>query len=266
MISSYVLFVKNCLNSRELIYVIYKRDLLASFKKSFLGYTWLLISPILAVVSWLFMQGTGLLSPGETDVPYPVYVLVGTTFFNVFALSLMAGSQTLSAGAGFISQVNYPHDILFLKNLMQYLTGFLISLITVFLVMIAFGILPDWKVILLPILLLPTIFLGGGIGLLISIFEVVSNDVSQIVNRVVPLLMFITPVVYSAKNQPPLLQAIIDHNPLTYLLEAQRACLIGGRIENLDITILLFGITFLFLGFCLRFFYSAERRVIEKII
>lgn len=73
------IMAQNMVRARELIWQLFKRDLLAGYKKSFLGFTWLFISPILGIVSWVFLQQAGVLETGELGIPYPAYVLVGTS-------------------------------------------------------------------------------------------------------------------------------------------------------------------------------------------
>jgi len=70
---------QNIYNSRELIYQLYRRDLLMQYKKSFLGMGWMFFGPIMGIVSWILMNAAGVLAPGDVGVPYPVYVLLSTS-------------------------------------------------------------------------------------------------------------------------------------------------------------------------------------------
>ena len=96
---------KNVYDSRDLVYQLFKRDFFAQYKKSFLGVAWAIITPIFGIASWVLMQLTGVLEPGEMEVPYPVYILVGSTCWGFFMSMINSGSSTLSAGSDLIQQI-----------------------------------------------------------------------------------------------------------------------------------------------------------------
>jgi ABC-type polysaccharide/polyol phosphate export permease len=69
---TWVVMVRNIVRSRELIWQLFKRDFTAGYKKSFFGMAWMLVAPVMGIVSWVFLQRTGVLRPGDPGVPYPV--------------------------------------------------------------------------------------------------------------------------------------------------------------------------------------------------
>ncbi|PIE34921.1 hypothetical protein CSA56_06280 [candidate division KSB3 bacterium] len=118
---TWIVMARNVIRSKELIWQLFKRDLLAGYKKSFLGMTWIFVSPIMAIISWVFLQKTGMLNPGDVGIPYPAYVLLGSSMWGLFMGFYTAARGTLKAGAGFIMQVNYPHEALLFKQMAQQL-------------------------------------------------------------------------------------------------------------------------------------------------
>ena len=80
-----LVIVKNTIASKELIFQLYKRDFLMQYKKSFLGLGWMIFGPIMGSC---FLGtdglGRGVISPGDVGVPYPVYVLFGTSIWGLF--------------------------------------------------------------------------------------------------------------------------------------------------------------------------------------
>ena len=137
-----LVIIKNTIASKELIFQLYKRDFLMQYKKSFLGLGWMIFGPIMGVVSWVLMDSAGVLSPGDVGVPYPVYVLFGTSIWGLFMSFFTSTSQTLQIAAGFIQQVNFHHEALVFKQGLQNLTNFGISLIINIVVMLSFGVMP----------------------------------------------------------------------------------------------------------------------------
>ena len=265
-IKTWIILFRNIIESWDLIWQLFRRDFFMAYKRSFLGMAWIIITPIIGIISWVFFNATGVLTPGDVGIPYPAYVLLSTSIFGLWGGFQSAAAGTLTAGTGFITQVNYPHDALLFKQILLQLANFVISFALNIIVLIFFGVTPSWMIVLFPILILPMMFLGMAIGLIISIITVVSPDIQRLVNFLLGLVMFITPVIYSSKVENETLRQIIKYNPLTYLIGGPRDAMIYGKIENFDL-FLIFSIVSLFLFLiCWRIFYVTEQKVIEKMI
>lgn len=263
---SLCLMAKNIKNSRELIWQLFVRDFFAAHKKSFLGIGWILISPIIGIVSWVFMNYAGVLKPGDVGIPYPAYVLLSTSIWGLFMGFYGSASGTLSTGNGFIMQVKYPHETLFAKQILQHLATFFIGFSMNMVILLMFGVIPSWKIIFFPFLILPLFFLGSAIGLIISVAVVVAAESQRILDTFFGFLIFLTPVIYAPNFSNPFLQTVVKWNPLTYIIGAPRDIIIYGKINNVEQFIIT---AFIALGLFLiawRLFYVSEEKVIEKMI
>ena len=261
-----LVIVKNTIASKELIFQLYKRDFLMQYKKSFLGLGWMIFGPIMGVVSWVLMDSAGVLSPGDVGVPYPVYVLFGTSIWGLFMSFFTSTSQTLQIAAGFIQQVNFHHEALVFKQGLQNLTNFGISLIINIVVMLSFGVMPTGFILLVPLFIIPIFFLAASLGLVVSILSTLTSDVSRIASFFLSLLMFITPVIYDSSEKVVWLQQCNLYNPLTYLITAPRDLILTGTMSNPFYYIVSIVMAILLFMVALRFFYISEKKVIEKMI
>ena len=257
---------KNIIRSRELIWQLFKRDFLASYKKSFIGISWMFLAPIFGIVSWIFLRMTGMLQPGELGVPYPVYVLIGTSMWGLFMGFYTSASKTLSAGASLVMQVKYPHEALLFKETGQHFAQFLITLAVNIIVLVAFGVVPGWQIIFFPLVILPLFFLGAAIGLVFSMVSIVAVDISRIVNMGLGLLMWLTPIVYSDKVDSEFVQTVIKWNPLTYLVCSARDIIIYGRLYDTTGYVICAGASILLFLISWRLFYVSEDQIIERMI
>jgi len=263
---TWVVMAKNVIKSRELIWQLFKRDFLAGYKKSFIGFTWIFISPIMGIISWVFLKQTGMLHPGDVGIPYPAYVLIGSSMWGLFMGFYSSASGTLKAGAGFIMQVNYPHEALLFKQIAQKLANFMIGFGMNIAVLLAFRVVPSWKIVLLPFVALPLFFLGSALGLVVSMISVVAFDVNRALNMVMGLLLYITPVIYSDKIDNQIVQMLIKWNPLTYLVCSARDIIIYGRLYNSTGYAICTGISLLLFLISWRLFYVSEHNLIERMI
>lgn len=263
---TWVVMTKNVIRSRDLIWVVFKRDFLAGYKKTFIGFTWIFISPIIGIISWIFLQKTGMLQPGKVGIPYPAYVLIGSSMWGLFVGFFTSASQTLEAGSTFIMQVNYPHEALLFKQVAQQLAEFLINFILNIIVLLVFNVVPSWKAIFLPLVILPLFFLGAAFGLIFSMISVISFDISKTINIIMGPLIFTTPVIYSDKVDNSFVQAIIKWNPLTYLVCSARDIIIYGRLYVPVGYVICAGFALVVFLISWRLFYVAESRLIERMI
>ncbi len=237
-----------------------------AYRKSLLGITWIFISPIIGIISWVFMNTAGILNPGNVGIPYPAYVLLSSSIWGLFMGFYSSAAGTLGAGGGIIVQVKFPHEALLVQQTAQHLANFLLTFIMNIMVLLAFGVAPDWKIILFPVMALPLFFLGAGIGLVASVINVVSPDLNRGFNFIMGILMYLTPVIYSSKVENPILQKIMTYNPLTYLIGGFRDVIIYGKLEYLDRYLYASLLAFFVFMFSWRLFFVSEEKVIEKMI
>ena len=266
ILQTWIIMAKNIVGSRELIWQLFKRDFLAGYKKSFVGFAWIFFSPILGIISWVFLQQTGMLQPGEVGIPYPAYVLIGSSMWGLFMGFYGAAAGTLAAGSGLVMQVNYPHEALLFKQTAQHLATFSISFGMNIVVLLAFGVFPSWKIIFFPVVVLPLFLLGAGLGLVVSMISIVAVDLNNVINLGMGLLIWVTPIIYSNKIDNRLVQTLIKWNPLTYLVCSARDIIVYGRLYDNAGYALWAVISLLVFLLAWRVFYVSENRLIERMI
>jgi len=264
-VRSWVYMLQNIYLSRDLVWQLFKRDFVSGYKQSFFGVFWLFISPLLGILSWVFMNMTGILHPGDVGVPYPVYILLGTTLWGLFMNFYTSIASSLASGGSLILQVNFPHEALVAQQVAQTIANFLINILMISLIVALFGVSVTWKVIFFPLTLIPLFLMGSAIGMVVAVITVVVHDINKMVQFLLSILMFLTPVVYASTIQNAFIQKIIPMNPMTYLIGGARDIILHGRINNsLPYGVSCVVATVLFL-FSWRFFFLSEHKVAEKI-
>ncbi len=277
---TWLVMFRNVLESRHLIWQLFKRDFFAAYKKSFVGVTWRLAAPVAAVLGWVFLKAMRVLDPGDLGMDYVPYVLTGNMAWGLFRGFYGSAHSTLTAGSGLVMQVNYPHECLFFKQLATQMANFTFTLATTIGVLLAFGWVPTWRVVLLPLVVLPMLFLGASFGLLFSMISVVAMDVDRLATYALGLLMFATPVVYAparieealaglAGNQwvgRVALRAVVEWNPLLYFVCSARHLVVFGTLYEPRGYFIAAGVSFVLFLLSWRLFYVSENRVIERMI
>jgi lipopolysaccharide transport system permease protein len=256
----------NVWHSRELIWQLFKRDLLAGYKKSFVGIAWMLVAPLMGIASWIFLQKSGMLQPGDVGVPYPAYVLAGTSMWGLFIGLFSASAGTLDAGSGLVMQVKYPHEALLFKQVAQQLSNFTIGFVFTVIVLLSFKVIPSWGTLLLPLVALPLFFLGAAMGLMVSLISAVAYDMRRVVELGMGLLMYSVPIIYSNNVSNHAVQFINHWNPLTYLICSCRDIIIYGHLYHPKGYFIAAGLSFIAFMISWRLFYVSEDKLIERMV
>ena len=268
LLHTWTVMARNVWASRELIWQLFRRDLVAQYKRSFVGIAWMFVGPLMGIIPWVFAYKTDLYRPGELDIPFPVYILVGKSVWGIFNGFYGAASSTLGAAKPLVQQVNFPREAMLFKATAQAMPGLLFTIVTNIVVMACFGMVPSVWALTFPLAILPLFFLGAAMGLMVSMIRVVAFDLDRIIGILMGFLMWTTPLLYSNKVPSPLIQAIIKWNPLTYLVCSCRDLFIYGRFyeHNAEAYFAFTGVTLILFLVSWRLFYVSEDKLVERMI
>src|SRR5215208_1993038 len=115
--------------SRELARRLFVRDVSAQYRNSLLGYVWVFAPPVLASAPFIYLNSAGVLSLGDTPIPYPVYATVGTVIWQTFVDALNSPLRTAIAARSMLTRINFPREAILLSGLMQVGFSFLVRLV-----------------------------------------------------------------------------------------------------------------------------------------
>lgn len=223
--------IKGYVSSFYLAKQLAKRDIKSQHRQSVLGFFWVLIPVILNAFTWIFLQGTGIISLSPTGIPYPVFVLIGTTVWSVFGECLNLPINCINGNKGIISKINFEKEALITIGFIKLFFNLLIKFGMLFIFLIFFRITPSLTILLFIPFILLMIILFTSIGIIISPLGILYNDISKVIPIIMQFLMYMSPVLY-AVPKTGLIQKAMHLNPLTYLLTDIRNTLTGMPIEN----------------------------------
>lgn len=249
-----------------LIKQLVKVNITSMYKRSFIGLSWMLITPILAVIAWVLLQGAGIMDPGETSIPYPAYVLLSTSIWSFFVGAYQVSSNVLIEGGRLMITLRFPHVVLVAEKILVHIISFAIPFAVNIVVLLLYGIpFTIWS-LLFPLTLIPLLFLGLGLGLMVALMRVVAVDLAMLIDKGVGFLMFLTPIIYAPKVSLPILAKVISYNPLTYLIGFSRDLLTAGTFFSPAIYMWMCMGSIVVLGFGFWAFTKFERKLVEKMI
>ena len=247
---------------RELMWRFFIRDISAKYRQSFLGYVWAIVIPLIAVSTFMLLNKSGVLNIENTDVPYPIFALIGLSVWQLFATGINSGTRSIVSAGTMVSKINFQREVLVFSSISQALFEFLIKCGLMIILFFAFRFVPSKMIVLFPIVMLPIVFLTLGLSLLFALLNSFVRDIENFISIALMFLMFLTPVFYPLSADKGLIFLL---NPISPIINATREVIVYGFIKDpvLYIAATIFSI-FIFL-FSWRIFYLVQVKIPERI-
>jgi lipopolysaccharide transport system permease protein len=254
--------LKDLWEYRELIYFLTWRDLKVRYKQTLLGFTWVILQPVINMVVFTILFGQLLKVPTD-GIPYPIFSFAALLPWLYFAGSLSRSSTTLVGSANLISKVYFPRMVIPIAGVLSGLVDFLVSLIVLIGMMLFYKIMPTWNLLLLPVFLFLAMLTALGFGLWFSALNVRFRDVNHLVPFIIEIWKYATPVIYGATLIPERFRFLLGLNPMTGVVEGFRWAILGSKyVESFNpgpLFIISISITLVVLISGVIFFRNTER-------
>lgn len=204
---------------RDVLRMLVERGLKAKYSSSVLGYAWSLIEPAMFILTYFL-----LLQIFHRSYPmYPLFVGSTVLAWQWFNGTVNAALSSLRANARLITSVNLPREIYPLADAVEKAVEYAFSLPVLLVVALFYRATPSYYTILLPLALLLEMMLCTGMALLVSALNTVLRDVQRGIGIVLRMMFYLIPVLYPLSKLPPAYQRLEALNPLTGIMEMQRA-------------------------------------------
>jgi len=222
--------VRELWHYRDLLYFLTWRDISVRYKQTVLGFLWAILQPFLTMVVFAIFLGrlAGMPSDG---VPYPVFSYLGLLPWTYFSGAVTRAGTSVVGNAHLLTRVYFPRVLVPLSATLSALVDFAIASLVLGGLMAWYGIVPARTAALLLPLAALTALAATGIGMWLAALNVRYRDVQYAIPFLMQLWMFATPVVYPTSLVPPGWQPLFALNPMTGIIEAYRAAVLGTALD-----------------------------------
>lgn len=273
--------LKETFRYRDLIFLFVKRDFVAQYKQTILGYLWAIIQPLFTTVIYTVVFGSlaGLTTVDVAKaeglkIPTLLFYMSGTICWGLFSGSLSVNSSVFAANSGIMGKVYYPRLVSPIASTLSQFVSFLIKFAMFFLIWIGCFIWGGYDMKFSPMLLtapvcmLQLMLLGMGVGLTITSLTTKYRDLNYLVGFGLSLLQYLTPVAYGlslVQNAKPWVMNLYLCNPVTPIITTFRYAFFGVGYFNVGFYALSWIITALLLFIGLLLFSKTERTFMDTI-
>ena len=220
------------LQYKPLLKELVSRDLKVKYRRSFLGYLWSLLNPLLmmaimtVVFSYMF----------RFDVPnYPLYLICGQTLWTFFNESTNMAMYSIVQNASLIKKVYIPKYIFPVSRVFSSFVTMSFSLAAIAIVMLFTKAQFYWTILLFFIPLFLLFLFSSGVSLILSALSVQFRDVTHLYSVLTLGWMYLTPIFYPVTAIPSEVAVYIMANPMTGYITFFRSLVLYGTLPETGI-------------------------------
>lgn len=209
---------------RYLLKLLVRKELRVRYRSSVLGLGWSYVKPAVQFAVYYVVVGVVLDQQAIGD--YAVYLFGGLAVVTTFSEAVGTGTRSVVANAALVRKIYLPRELFPLSSLCVAAVHLVPQLVVLCLGALAAGWRPDLLgLAAVGASLLLTFTLALGLGLLLAALNVIYRDVENVVDLVLMVLVWLSPVLYAEQRVSAVLgpgswaDRLYQANPLTVAVQ-----------------------------------------------
>lgn len=254
--------IKELYQYRQLLKSNVRKEVRGKYKGSFLGVLWSFVNPLLMTLVYAIVFPFILKNNQDH---YVTFLITGIIPWSFFTACISQGTNTILINGGIVKKVYFPREILPISVVTSALINFLISCLIIFMFLFFSGIGFSYYILFLPIIVIIQYFLQLGILFITSSIDVYVRDAEYIVNFIVQMLFYATPVLYSSSLFPENIRWLLNLNPMAQIINGYRDILFYQQMPDLKWLGIMFCVSMIVLGLGIIIFKKLEKGFAEEL-
>ncbi|MDE7312850.1 MAG: ABC transporter permease [Eubacterium sp.] len=178
---------------RALMKQLVIKDLKLKYRRSFLGYVWSVLNPLMVMVVMYLVFSQMFRFEVEN---YPAYLIIGQATFHFMTEATDQAVFSITGNSELLKKVYVPKYVFTLSKVTSSLVNLLFSLAAMFLVFICSGVRFSLYMLLIPLVLSQLYVFSLGLGLFLAQAAVFFRDIQYIYSVLTTAWMYATPLFY----------------------------------------------------------------------
>ena len=217
------------LQFRQLVALLVSRELKVRYKRSVLGLVWTMLNPLLLMAVYTVVFTT-IMPAAMPD--FSIFLLAGLLPWLFVSTAILQGMSAVLGNQDLIRKIRLPQAVFPLSVVGSNLVNFVLSVIPLLGVMLVIGHPLTPALFFLPVAALVITCFAAGLTLVFASATVFYRDVRHLTEVMLQILFYLSPVLFSPEQIGqgasakawwlPAFRAVLDANPLTYLLPLVR--------------------------------------------
>ncbi len=179
---------------RELLTNLVRKELKVKYKDSILGFLWSLLRPMFLLAVYYIAIGKFL---GTNFELFPIFLFSGLVAWSLFTDVLGGCTGTVVGNGGLIKKVYFPRELLPLSVMGAALVNFAMQMVVLVAAVLLFnGTLHGQQPLLLPLAFVALVLFSMACGVALAAANVYFRDIEHLIEIVLLLWFWLTPIVY----------------------------------------------------------------------
>lgn len=216
------MYLKEIYNGKSLIFSLAKNDFKTKYASSYLGIVWGFIQPLLTIATYWFVFQVGLRSGNIAEVPFILWFIVAIVPWFFFSEALSSATNVYTEYSYLVKKVVFKIELLPMVKLVSALFVHLFFILFIFIVYTCYGYFPTIYNLQLIYYVVCSIVLSFSLSLLTSAIVLFFKDLNQIINIILQIGFWFTPIGWSYTMLPEAWRNFFKLNPMFYIVEGYR--------------------------------------------
>lgn len=249
------------------IFCIAKYELLADMRDSKFGVIWNFLSPAIQVLTFFIVFSVGLDRKGEGGIEYMPWMVVGFAAWWFINPCITQGCSAIFAKKNVITKMKFPVSVLPATICCKEFFNHLCIMVIAFIVIALYGYFPNFYWLWLIYYAFCAFAFVEALSLITSVLTMMTRDVKKLVVSLMRMLLYVSPILWSAKYDNVIMDAITRLNPIYYIVQGYRESIFFDKtpFAHPVYTLYFWGfiLVMFVLGSCLM--YKFRRKFIDMI-
>ena len=227
----------------RLIIELAKNDFSGKYSGNLLGAFWAFVQPVVTVFIYVFIFQFAFRAGNYIDgYPYSLWLIAGIIPWFFFNENLLGSSNVFIEYSYLVKKVVFDIDVLPMVKIVSslFVHVFFILITVIIYVLSGYGIGLRFLQIFYYLFCLVSLILA--LSYLTSTIVVFFRDFSQIINVIMQIMIWLTPIMWNYKDFSEKWLFFFKINPMFYIVRGYRDCFIGGEFFwNYPLTVYFWG-------------------------
>ena len=226
--STLIEIIKDHIQYKQQIFKLAKADIVKTYRGAALGWAWAIIKPAVTIFVYWFAFQIGIRS-GKPVEGYPFFLWLIAGLIPWFYINdmLTQGTESIRRYSYLVTKMKFPISTIPTFVSISKLMVNLFLIVIMILIFAFMGYSPDIYIIQLPIYILLSFIFFTVFSLFASLLACMSKDFSNLIKSLVTAVFWLSGIVWNVNTiDIPWLKTLLKINPVTYLVEGFRNCLI----------------------------------------
>ncbi len=243
------------------------KDFRTQYRNMSLGVLWSVLNPLIMLGTLLVVFTY--IHQNDSIENFGIFLLLGLIPFNFFSLCMSKATGSLVENSQILKKLNFPRIIIPIASVFSQVIHLAIQLGLLALLILFARVPITWMFLWIPVILMIELVFIIGLALICSVLDVYFRDTQYIVQSVLTVLFWFTPIFYPAsmanENLPRPLYLLFMANPLSGCIEAARRVVLQNTHPEWDLFRMAVFVAFLALGVGTLLFRKLEPNLADHL-